>query len=924
MRVTLQFGPWSPDLANTPLQYNDQPGPIQVPAADCLNVYYANGTYKSIASPQTATIDGNAVAVLSNQILGAFSFFDNVQQQKSLMAGSASGVSQLNANGTWTAVPFYIQSVLQNINSVSFWSFAAMGPYIVGVPYTPNSTMTGPYLWSDQGLSGNGNTFTQPPTTANVTQVPGGRVGSVVAQFLMVGDVLDAQTQLIGTGNGSTVNFSALLSNTPMLAAGSVYDSDGQISGTFGDGLITGTGLALPPALPGTSSTLNSLGDVYSFPARSYVNSVFSVTAATDPTTSAFTSITVNGVTRTSSSATYSYAAGIATWTWTAGAFGLVSGTLYAVTFTGGSFSTAIVAGTASAIPTNGYSPYQHQALYDNFPSGIYSNSLFQLQSSTNPGSSAFTSITANGVTQTSSSATYTYASGIATWTWTSGAFGFSNGSTYPVTFTGANFFSTMTAGQTTIGGLHPTTLKGFQVSTVGSDTSQSIFTGFQLSSSTGSQTAGQNTINYTTGALNLSLSAAPAGAGTITGVTITGTAGQFSGSPSVPMVVGQTVTISGTFGGTGSISGYVNPTSYLISVTNGTSTFTLTTLTGGALVTTAGTPTGLTYTSVADLIYASYTQVAPFRVWWSAIGDPTNWPIPLTANAIAFQSGYQDLNPAQGPVMFIAGYPLYGLIFQLTGITRANYVGGNVVFSFGLYSQNRGLICHGGAIQVGTLVYFLSQDGFFVTDGNSISPIGTDQDNRSGIDNWFWANVNQAALSAIYCAYDDTTRCVYFAIATGANTLPDTLLTYNPIANYWTRAQIATEMIFTDDNGSSVPATEIRLGLFNQSHQYSSLLGATLSGYIESCDLMPTDMAYRLTTGIRPNIACTDTPQALAGSRNSMQSAVTYTTSAAPDSFSHLVPVLQNALYTRARVSSGAASALNGATLEQQNGGFV
>ena len=130
--------------------------------------------------------------------------------------------------------------------------------------------------------------------------------------------------------------------------------------------------------------------------------------------------------------------------------------------------------------------------------------------------------------------------------------------------------------------------------------------------------------------------------------------------------------------------------------------------------------------------------------------------------------------------------------------------------------------------------------------------------------------------------------------------------------------------MIFTDDNGSSVPATEIRLGLFNQSHQYSSLLGATLSGYIESCDLMPTDMAYRLTTGIRPNIACTDTPQALAGARNSMQSAVTYTTSAAPDSFSHLVPVLQNALYTRARVSSGAASALNGATLEQQNGGFV
>jgi hypothetical protein len=62
-------------------------------------------------------------------------------------------------------------------------------------------------------------------------------------------------------------------------------------------------------------------------------------------------------------------------------------------------------------------------------------------------------------------------------------------------------------------------------------------------------------------------------------------------------LVVGQTITISGTYGGTGSITGYTNPTTYYIVATNGTTTFTLSTTAGGAgVVTTAGTPTGLTY----------------------------------------------------------------------------------------------------------------------------------------------------------------------------------------------------------------------------------------------------------------------------------------------------------------------------------------
>ena len=84
----------------------------------------------------------------------------------------------------------------------------------------------------------------------------------------------------------------------------------------------------------------------------------------------------------------------------------------------------------------------------------------------------------------------------------------------------------------------------------------------------------------------------------TISSVVIAGTSGQFTcTAPSLTLMVGQLVTISGTYGGGGSISSYTNPTTYKISVTNGTTSFTLTALDGTALTTTAGTPTGLTYT---------------------------------------------------------------------------------------------------------------------------------------------------------------------------------------------------------------------------------------------------------------------------------------------------------------------------------------
>ena len=81
--------------------------------------------------------------------------------------------------------------------------------------------------------------------------------------------------------------------------------------------------------------------------------------------------------------------------------------------------------------------------------------------------------------------------------------------------------------------------------------------------------------------------------------VATSGTAGQFTCGAST-LAAGDRVTITGTLGGTGTITGYATGTTYKVSAVTGSSPsvtgFTLQTEASGAIVTTAGTLTGLTY----------------------------------------------------------------------------------------------------------------------------------------------------------------------------------------------------------------------------------------------------------------------------------------------------------------------------------------
>lgn len=118
-------------------------------------------------------------------------------------------------------------------------------------------------------------------------------------------------------------------------------------------------------------------------------------------------------------------------------------------------------------------------------------------------------------------------------------------------------------------------------------------------------------TAGGTQGVALLDRTATGTSAQTISGVAASGTGGQFTyTSSTTPLVVGQTVTITGTESGTGDISGYTTGNSYKISAV-GSLTFTLTTTAGAAITTTAGTLTGLTFTTTnTQITVSSYTNI--------------------------------------------------------------------------------------------------------------------------------------------------------------------------------------------------------------------------------------------------------------------------------------------------------------------------
>lgn len=151
----------------------------------------------------------------------------------------------------------------------------------------------------------------------------------------------------------------------------------------------------------------------------------------------------------------------------------------------------------------------------------------------------------------------------------------------------------------------------------------------------------------------------------------------------------------------------------------------------------------------VRDFVVAAHISGYPNRVQWSDINDETDWTSGPTS-----QSDYQDL-PDGGDIQGITGGE-FGLILLERAIVRMSYIGSPLFFQFDAISPVIGCYEAGSIAQYGNLTFFLSDDGFYVCDGQSVKPIGAEK-----VDRWFWNDLSPTAVAAISAAVDPIKKVV-------------------------------------------------------------------------------------------------------------------------------------------------------------------
>ncbi len=190
--------------------------------------------------------------------------------------------------------------------------------------------------------------------------------------------------------------------------------------------------------------------------------------------------------------------------------------------------------------------------------------------------------------------------------------------------------------------------------------------------------------------------------------------------------------------------------------------------------------------TVVRDFVVTAFTTesstVYPTRVRWSDINDETNWTPGATS-----QADYQDI-PDGGQIVGIRGGE-FGLVFMEKGIHRMTYIGTPLIFQFDNISRGKGCIAAGSIAQVQGVTFFLSDDGFYMCDGQSVTPIGAEK-----VDRYFFSDADESEFNTMSAAIDPVRKLVIWNYKT--TFAQRKLIIYNFKTQKWTYGDAGADYI--------------------------------------------------------------------------------------------------------------------------------
>jgi hypothetical protein len=267
----------------------------------------------------------------------------------------------------------------------------------------------------------------------------------------------------------------------------------------------------------------------------------------------------------------------------------------------------------------------------------------------------------------------------------------------------------------------------------------------------------------------------------------------------------------------------------------------------------------------LGNLVADGVDGAVPNRVRWSGFINPGTW-----GTNVGTQADFEDMPDEGGPVVAITGRET-GTVFQRKAIVRMQYVGSPDVFAFTTVEQGRGAISTGAVVDIGNIVFFIADDGFFAWDGTTALPIGGGK-----VDRWFNERVDHNRLDSIVGGFDPVSRCVFWAFPEQGQSSPSMMIAYSLVDGRFSQVSVAMQQIGASATLpmtlEQMPKPDTFIGSFDDPAyaggrpylagidalgRYGTFSGLPLASTITTGDWQSSPGQRTFVQGVRPLIDC-------------------------------------------------------------------
>jgi len=302
-----------------------------------------------------------------------------------------------------------------------------------------------------------------------------------------------------------------------------------------------------------------------------------------------------------------------------------------------------------------------------------------------------------------------------------------------------------------------------------------------------------------------------------------------------------------------------------------------------------------------------------PYRVKWSGFGDTTSWVSGTD------QSDHQDIFEG-GKIMGLVGGE-YCTILMERAIYRATYSGLPLVFQFDKIDAERGCAFSGSVCNIGSTVFYCSDDGFYAFDGTKSIPIGSEK-----VNNFFLADFDSNYAGRLTASVDPLQEIAMWSYTSvdSPSGQPDKILIYNYVLNRWSLALVEADLLapffssgYTTDGLADIQTLVDNLNQTVDSRQWKggqyffggayddkiyTFTGDPLDCTIETGDISLSKGNNAIVTRIYPFYENGDISVQV-GSKNTTNDAVTFT-SAVSENDDGFAPIRSHGRYHRVRLN--------------------